>query len=333
MDNNDINSNKCDDNSSSTSAYDSKIADNFGIDRGRCFKTLEIKSIQNNESDEKIYAATFGKEVREIDEDKLGLIFPVVTFHKDNWIVLNGQKLIEAAKFRMLNNIDVIVINTFGDRDIAKTRLFYLSQEKEKIPIIIAKAIQEGINAGIDRQSIGSILRINKGTISKYLALINETPIVIQEKVASKDLKIRSALAIADLPKNLQVGFACKVIESQITCKNVENIVKKYNTIQEDTQERRLMLDDPLHYLENEAKKRGSTPEKPRKKRGEIALFELLIIINNIIHFLTIAINKCKQARGPHLQNFPRDKMMLLQNLFMTLINDIQYVSDEEEIP
>jgi hypothetical protein len=109
----------------------------------------------------------------------------------------------------------------------------------------------------------------SKAWISKRLKLSNSLHQEVQKMVSQREISIRMAEEIANLPLDVQVPFSVKVSANKFDDENVKLLVKKYLRNDTTELEREQIINNPsLLKLEkkitkNTRKGRGNEPPKP----------------------------------------------------------------------
>ena len=191
---------------------------------------IEISRVDVNPNQpRKIFNEDGLKELSESIK-QYGVIQPIIVASVDErFMVIAGERRLRASKLANLLKIPCIV-KDYSERQIKEVALIENLQREDLNPIEAAKAIrqlmeeykltQEAIsdNIGKSRPSVANLLRL--------LNLNHEVLKLIEQNQISAG-HARVLVALND--ENMQIGLAQRVVEKQMSVRELENLVKSIN--------------------------------------------------------------------------------------------------------
>ena len=217
-----------------------------------------------------------GQPRKQFDEDGLielsesikqhGVIQPIlVRKEEDYYRIVAGERRWRAAKYAKLTEIPTIIIDKdISDQEARIMSLIENIQREDLNPIDEAKAYKELMDDyDLKQEDVAKKVNKSRTAIANLVRLLNLDERVQQLLMEENDFKMghaRALLAIEDNDK--QYEFALKVIDENLTARDVEKEVKKINSDEEkkdEKKEKESKIDEALKTIlgEQQEKLRG----------------------------------------------------------------------------
>ena len=221
---------------------------------------------------------------------KLGILQPPIAVKEnDEYVVIAGNRRVEAAKLAEKKKIPVFVLENKKDDNLAIALVENMAR-KDLDPISIAKAIKKLRSKGWREKEIAQVIGRSKSCISKFLKLL-ELPQSIQDLLKEKKLSLEHAIELRRIrnEKDL-VEVAEKIAQEGLSVKQTREFVRKYKLVKDV--DKALMM----------AKKNNPYPVKEYKKTCWICGKEWH---PDYIDFKPICI-ECENLLWPSIKKFRR---------------------------
>ena len=212
-----------------------------------------------------------------------GVIQPIVVREvgglSDNYEIIAGERRWRAAKMAGLDEIPTVIM-TGDELKVAEVALIENLQRKDLNPIEEAMAYRALIERfGLKQEEVAQQSGKSRSAIANMLRLL-ELPENILELVQDEKLSMGHARALLGLEdEDRMLPLAEMILEKELSVREVETLVRKYNTIAEETEvteethtstQRRVYMKE----LEDKARtalgRKVKIRETPRKKTVEL---------------------------------------------------------------
>ncbi len=199
---------------------------------------------------------TFDKESLELLADsvsKFGVLQPIVVREADkitgNYEIIAGERRWRAAKIAGLEEIPAVVID--GD-ELKATQVAIIEnvQREDLNPVEEAMAYASLIdNFGLKQDEVAAQVGKNRSTIANMLRLL-DLPEAVLEMLRDGMISTGHARAILALENEENMHpLALKVLENNMSVREVENAVKKLNAISSEEAETEIAAPSPYKMM------------------------------------------------------------------------------------
>lgn len=191
---------------------------------------IEISKVDVNPNQpRKIFKEDALKELCESIKQH-GVIQPIiVTQVGDKFMVIAGERRLRASKMANLLKIPCIIKN-YSERQIKEIALIENLQREDLNPIEAARAIKQLMEEyNLTQEIVSDKIGKSRPSVANLLRLLNlnhEVLKLIEENQISAG-HARVLVALED--ENVQIGLAQKVVDKQISVRELENVVKSLN--------------------------------------------------------------------------------------------------------
>ena len=196
-----------------------------------------------------------------------GIIQPLIVRKKDDhYEIVAGERRWRAAKMAGLREVPVL-IRDYGDVQVSEIALIENIQRKDLNPMEEAAAYRTLMETyGLKQAEVAEKVSRSRTVIANALRLLKLDPRV-QEQVADGSISTGHAKVLLGLQKeDLQWEAANKIIEEELSVRETENLVKKWNTPQKPAREK-TPLSNHAVYQELETKMKDRVGTKVQIKR------------------------------------------------------------------
>jgi ParB family chromosome partitioning protein len=205
------------------SAYESEITANK--DRNAVLK-LDINKIVTNPFQPRKF---FDKEaLKELSESirSNGLLQPISVYKNgDEYILIAGERRLQAVKLLGLREIKAIIINTDYNK-LRELALIENIQRENLNAIELAKSYKELIeDYGITQEELSQIVHKSRSLITNTLRLLKLSDYV-QEKISNSSISAGHAKVLVGLEEEQQNKIVDSIVEQNLSVREVENLLK-----------------------------------------------------------------------------------------------------------
>lgn len=199
---------------------------------------------------------TFEKEALELLADsisKYGVLQPILVredgFGKNSYEIIAGERRWRAAKLAGLSEIPAIVID--GDElKAAQISIIENVQREDLNPVEEAMAYRALIEKfGLKQDEVAQQVGKNRSTVANMLRLLDlpEEALVLLQNGEISTGHARTLLALEN--EDAIVPLAQKIVENNMSVRELENAVKKLNAISEEEGEAEIAAPSPFKMM------------------------------------------------------------------------------------
>ncbi|MBR2337791.1 MAG: ParB/RepB/Spo0J family partition protein [Clostridia bacterium] len=167
-----------------------------------------------------------------------GVIQPIVVCKTANkYMIIAGERRFRATKMAGLKAIPAIVKH-FSEKQIKEVSLIENLQREDLNPIETAEAMRQLMDEfSLTQEELAERLGKSRSSVANTLRLLSLAP-EVSVLVADGKLSAGHARTIISIPKHKQRAFADKIIAEDLSVREVERLVKKYNSPPEIKQQK-----------------------------------------------------------------------------------------------
>ncbi len=177
----------------------------------------------------------FDKEaLQELSDSILshGLIQPITVrkLSSDAYQLISGERRLRASKMAGIKEIPAY-IRTANDQEMLEMALVENIQRENLNSIEIALSLQRLIDeCSLTHESLSERVNKNRSTVTNYLRLLKLPP-DIQSGIKTKLISMGHARALAGIDDTaLQLSIYKETVTKQLSVREIENLIKRYNT-------------------------------------------------------------------------------------------------------
>jgi ParB family chromosome partitioning protein len=187
---------------------------------------------------------------------QLGVIQPITVreVSENSFQIISGERRYRAAQIAGLSTIPAYV-RKVNEVDVLTMALVENIQREDLDAIEIATSYQRLIEeCNLTQEKLSERVGKKRTTVTNYLRLLKLPP-EIQLGIINEDISMghaRSLVGVEDV--NLQVQLFTKIIESDLSVREVEDIIRKYKEVKiiDDFQSKKTELSSVYASLQNE---------------------------------------------------------------------------------
>lgn len=161
-----------------------------------------------------------------------GLIQPITVrkLSADSYQLISGERRLRASKMAGIKEIPAY-IRTANDQEMLEMALVENIQRENLNSIEIALSMQRLIEeCSLTHEGLSERVNKNRSTVTNYLRLLKLPP-DIQAGIKSKAITMGHARALAGIEDTaLQLSVYKETITKQLSVREIENLIKRYNT-------------------------------------------------------------------------------------------------------
>ena len=212
-----------------------------------------------------------------------GVIQPIILREigdlSDNYEIIAGERRWRAAKLAGLDEIPAVVM-TGDELKVAEVALIENVQRKDLNPIEEAMAYKALMDRfGLKQEEVAQQAGKSRSAVANMLRLL-ELPDEVLELVRDEEISMGHARAILGLEdEEKMVPLADMIVDKELSVRDVEALVRKYNAVPEETPEteetsaamqRRVYMKDLEDKVRTRLGRRVKIHETNRKKSVEL---------------------------------------------------------------
>lgn len=220
------------------SVYDSDVNENENIAneiQGKLSATkiveIEISKIKVNPNQpRKVFNEDALKELAESIKQH-GVIQPIIVIQADDkFMVIAGERRLRASKLANLQTIPCLVKN-YSERQIKEIALIENLQREDLNPIEAARAIKQLMEEyNLTQEIVAGKIGMSRPNVANLLRLLN-LPLEILNLIEENKISAGHARVLVGLEdKKIQIGLAQKVIDKQMSVRELERLAKTLNS-------------------------------------------------------------------------------------------------------
>jgi ParB family chromosome partitioning protein len=205
------------------SVYESEIT---SVKDKNAVLKLDVSKIKTNPyQPRKFFDKNALKELADSIRDN-GLLQPICVFKdNDDYILIAGERRLQAVKSLGLREIKAIIINT----DFKKLRELALIEniQRENLNAIeLAKSYKELIeDYGITQEELSNIVHKSRSAVTNTLRLLKLSDYV-QEQISNSSISAGHAKILVGLDEEKQKNLVDSIIDSDLSVRETEKLVK-----------------------------------------------------------------------------------------------------------
>lgn len=224
--------------------------DNLIEDKKDSGTTLKISDIEPRDQPRK----QFEREALEALADSIstyGVLQPIIvrenTAYPGKYEIIAGERRWRAAKMAGLSDIPVVIL-TGDELKMAQVALIENLQREDLNPVEEAAAYMDLIDKfGLTQDAVAKQVGKSRSAITNTLRLL-DLPEEVAELVKSGELSAGHARALLGLnDKDSMPIIAQKIVDKQLSVREVESLIKKLNSIKPVDDDEELMLEGVNH--------------------------------------------------------------------------------------
>lgn len=221
---------------------------------------LEIKKIQANPNQPRTKFDTEALDELAESIKHLGVIQPITVREVGNDIfqIISGERRFRAAQIAKLETIPAY-IRTVNEVDMLTMALVENVQREDLDAIEIATSYQRLIEeCSLTQEKLSERVGKKRATIANYLRLLKLPP-EIQLGIINEDISMGHARALITIEdSDLQVQMFTRIIESELSVRDVEEMIRKYKEVKniDDLKSQKVKLSEMYATLQNDLSNR-----------------------------------------------------------------------------
>ncbi|MBQ9886857.1 MAG: ParB/RepB/Spo0J family partition protein [Lachnospiraceae bacterium] len=210
---------------------------------------LKISSIEPNRNQPR---KNFDEEaLKELADSikQFGIIQPIIVQQKgEHYEIIAGERRWRAAKLAKLKEVPVI-IKKYTDKEVTEISIIENIQRENLNPIEEAMAYKRLLDEfNLKHEEVAEKVSKSRSAISNALRLL-KLDSRVQAMVAEQKLSYGHARALLAIEnEDVQFEIANRVIENELSVREIEKLVKKYNTPPKEVKISKENIDDSLIY-------------------------------------------------------------------------------------
>lgn len=206
-----------------------------------------------------------------------GVIQPLIVRKKnDHYEIVAGERRWRAAKLAGLKEVPVL-IREYDDAQISEIALIENLQRKDLNPMEEAMAYRTLMEEyGLKQADVAEKVSKSRTVITNALRLLKLNP-QVQELVANGQISTGHAKVLLGLENmDLQLSAAEQIIKEELSVRETENLVKKWNAPQKPPKEKVVLSNHAVYQdLETRMKERVGTKVQIKRKNEKAGKIEI----------------------------------------------------------